>query len=69
MITVAILINGNPIVTSNAVNKGVLNKKGQTKYVTDCGDVLWMDRETGAVDLAKKLLDTIRNDKESDTDD
>lgn len=62
MITVAILINGNPIVARNAVNKMRKNKKGETAYKTDSGETIWHNPEEGAVALAKKLLDTIRND-------
>jgi hypothetical protein len=63
MITVAILINGNPIVARNAVNKVETNDKGETKYLTDSGEVVWHKREDGAVKLAHKLLDLIRNDE------
>lgn len=63
MLTVAILINGNPLVAKNAVNKIEKNKRGQVKYLTDSGEVVWHDPKDGAVVLAKKLLDTIRNDK------
>lgn len=61
MITVAILINGQPIVAKNAVNTGKLTKKGH-KYVADGGDIIYHNRDDGAVAIAKKLLDTIRND-------
>jgi hypothetical protein len=63
MITVAILINGNPIVARNAVNQNRKNKKGQTAYKTDSGEIIYHDPKDGAVALAKKLLDTIMNDK------
>jgi hypothetical protein len=62
MITVAILINGHPIVAKNAINQGKQNKKGETKYKTDSGEIIWHKPEDGARELAKKLLDTIRND-------
>lgn len=62
MITVAILINGNPIVARNATNQSERNEKGETKYKTDSGEIIWHHREDGAVHLAHKLLDTIRND-------
>lgn len=62
MITVAILINGQPIVARNAVNKSKQNKKGETLYLTDSGEKIWHDKNDGAVSLAKKLLDLIRND-------
>lgn len=63
MLTVAILINGNPIVAKNAVNKMEKNERGETKYLTDSGEIIWHDGNDGAIVLAKKLLDLIRNDK------
>lgn len=66
MLTVAILINGNPIVAKNAINQGdklAPNKKGETAYKTDSGEIIWHDPKLGAAVLAKKLLDTIRNEK------
>lgn len=62
MLTVAILINGQPIVAKNAVNQGKRNEKGETLYLTDSGEELWHQRGAGAVELAHRLLDTIRND-------
>jgi len=63
MITVAILINGHPIVAKNAVNQNETDSKGRTKYLTDSGEIIWHERKEGAVALAKKLLNGIRNDK------
>lgn len=65
MLTVAILINGNPLVAKNAINQMRQNKKGETAYKTDSGEIVWHNPEHGAVSLAHKLLDTIRNDSES----
>lgn len=62
MITVTILINGNPILTRSAVNRIELNDQGETKYTTDAGDVLYHKRDKGAVELAKKMLDSIKED-------
>lgn len=62
MITVAILINGNPIVARNAVNLARVNDKGETAYKTDSGEIIWHDPADGAVALAHKLLDLIKND-------
>ena len=65
MITVAILINGNPLVAKCAVNqitKMDKNEKGETPYKVDSGEIIWHKPEDGAVVLAHKLLDTIRND-------
>ena len=63
MLTVAILINGNPLVAKNAINTQRLNEKGEIAYKTDSGEVIWHDSESGAVALAKKLLDLIRNEE------
>lgn len=62
MITVAILINGNPIVAKNAINQGRMNENDETEYLTDSGETIYHRREDGAVMLAQRLLDTIRND-------
>lgn len=64
MLTVAILINGEPIVAKNAVFQGIF-EDGRGKYLTDSGETLWHNRDEGAVALAKMLLDTIRNDRSS----
>ncbi|MES2355592.1 MAG: hypothetical protein V4568_14580 [Pseudomonadota bacterium] len=64
MITVAILINGQPIVARNAVNLGERDEQGRTAYKTDSGEIVYHARDAGAVALAKKLLDMIRNDEE-----
>lgn len=63
MITVAILINGRPIVAKNAINQGYENEHGETAYLNNAGEILWHHRKDGAVQLAKQLLDTIRNDE------
>lgn len=63
MITVAILINGNPIMARSAVNQSVVNEKCETGYKTDSGEFIWHNRDEGAVALAHKLLDTIQECK------
>lgn len=63
MITVAILINGNPIAARNAINQGRINANGESEYLTDSGDTVWHDQDDGAVALAHKLLDLIKNDR------
>ena len=61
MITVSILINGQPIFTRSARNQdNEKDEKGETKYITDAGDVIWHKRCDGAVELAKAMLDTIK---------
>lgn len=64
MITVAILINGNPIVARNAVNRGQrMVGCEECAYETDSGEVVYHDPADGAVALAHKLLDLIKNDR------
>ena len=63
MITVAILINGNPIMARSAVNKGCENNKGEIRYKVDDGSHVRHNPKDGAVQLAKKLLDTIIEEK------
>jgi len=63
MITVAILINGHPIVAKNAVRQRDLpDENGNVKYKTDSGEIVLHKPSDGANVLAKKLLDMIRND-------
>ena len=56
MLTVAILVNGNPLVARSAtrIKEGV--------YKCDDGTVIEHKFEDGAVDLAKKMLDTIKHE-------
>ena len=62
MITVSILINDTPIFTRSGRNQLETDDQGRTKYVLDTGDVIWHIRDLGAVELAKKMLDTINED-------
>ena len=63
MITVAILINGNPIMARSAVNKGCTDSMGNARYRCDDGTHIRHNPGDGAVALAKKLLDTIVEEK------
>lgn len=64
MITVSILINGQPIYTRSAVNKGELkNNKELCEYHVDNGLTILHNPKDGAVKLAKRLLDTIKEEK------
>lgn len=66
MITVAILINGEPIVVCSAVNKGYIfadeeighPKVDMCRYETTVGTTLHHSRGDGAIKLAKKMLDS-----------
>ena len=62
MITVAILINGKPILARSAVNKGE-DADGMTTYDCDDGSVLRHKRSDGAVPLAIQMLKTIKEPK------
>ena len=62
MITVTISINGQPIYTRTAVNKGE-RSNGLTCYDLDDGSFIKHRREDGAVALAKMMLDTIKEVK------
>lgn len=65
MITVSILINGEPILTRTAVNKGEAKNSVFTKYHLDSGTTVLHKREDGAVKLAKLMLDDIKEDLEN----
>ena len=64
MITVAILINGQPIYTRTAVNKGAIpDNMDVCLYEVDDGSFIRHDPNEGAVVLAKKMLDKIKESK------
>lgn len=64
MITVAILINGQPIFARSAVNKGVAQPRNgshdRCRYRLDTGDDIEHYPPDGAVALAIKMLQTVR---------
>lgn len=66
MITVSIAINGQTILARSAVNVGK-DQNGETAYSCDDGSTIRHRRDDGPVILAKKLLDTIVEDREIDT--
>lgn len=59
MITVAILINGQPILLRSATNQMKQNKKGETQYLLDDGQKIYHDQANGAITLAHKMLDSV----------
>lgn len=65
MITVSILINGQPVYTRSAVNRTPTNNptSQQAVYEVDDGSFIKHNRKDGAVVLAHKLLDTIKEQK------
>lgn len=61
MITVSIFINGKPIFTRSAHRRTKRwNKDGKYAYLVDTGETVYHKYEDGAVKLAKKMLDTIK---------
>lgn len=60
MLGVNIHINGTTIYSRTAVNMGTINDRGEVKYETDTGEIVWHVPADGAVVLAAKLLETIR---------
>lgn len=63
MITVAIMINGHPIMARSAVNTGVRRRGGYVDYRVDDGSTVQHKPDDGAIALAHKLLDTIKEAK------
>ena len=60
MITVAILINGNPLMARSATNTLNETPDGRQIYMLDTGERMVHRREDGAVKLAIKMLKTIK---------
>lgn len=58
MITVQVQINGNTVFSRSAVRVELL-EDNHGRYEIDEGSILTHDRDDGAVELAKKLLDTV----------
>ena len=64
MITVTILINGHPIHTRSAVNKSNHPYTDKpNRYEVDDGTLISHIPKDGAVELAKRMLDTIKEVK------
>lgn len=63
MITVAILINGQPIYARTAVNTKRSLRDGRTIYSLDDGQEVYHHREERAVKLAIKMLRKIKEPK------
>jgi hypothetical protein len=60
MITVSILINGQPIFTRTAVNIGNADDGIRSAYELDTGQIIEHERKAGAVKLAMAMLKTIK---------
>lgn len=63
MFTVSISINGEPIYARSARREQDEVKKGQkVSYKTDAGDIIEFVYGDNIIELAKKILDTIKQD-------
>jgi len=60
MLTVCILVNGNPLMARSATNTGRVCKLGKHIYDVDDGSRIYHRQEDGAVALAIKMLKTIK---------
>lgn len=66
MITVSILINGQPIYTRSAVNistEDEIKNKEKNTYLLDDSNTILHYRDKGAVELAIRMLKTIKEVK------
>ena len=63
MITVCININDKTIMARSAKRIKDEDKKGEATYKTDCGKKIKHNPDEGAVKLAHKLLDCIKEVK------
>jgi hypothetical protein len=61
MITVAILLNGYPLIARSAHRRTSRhNKDGKNAYLLDTGEIIYHTYEEGAIKLAIKMLKTIK---------
>ena len=63
MISVAIMINGNPIMARSATNRNIKFDDGNEEYLCDDGTIIHHNPDDGAVKLAIKLLKTIQEQR------
>ncbi len=63
MITVSIHINGKVIACRSAVNKGRMVEGGPTRYEVDDGNWILHSKDDGAINLAIKMLQRIKEVK------
>ena len=63
MISVAIMINGNPITARSAVNEGQARGSKKIRYRLDDGSEILHCPQDGAVNLAIEMLKTIKAQK------
>jgi hypothetical protein len=61
MLTVTILVNGQPVYTRSARRQSDKIKK-VNEYITDSGDVIKHRYNAGIIPLAKAILDTIKSE-------
>lgn len=63
MLGVTIHINGRVIYARTAVNRSQEDEHGRMRYEVDTGEFIRHNPADGAVPLAKKLLDTIKEQR------
>lgn len=63
LITVCILIDGNPVVARNALNLSEITPQGETKFRADSGEIVLHKKSDGIKSMAHKLIDLIKNDE------
>lgn len=59
--SISLGVNDRIITGRSCYNTGETDGEGRHKYQVDTGEIVWHDRDEGAVALAKKLLDTIED--------
>lgn len=62
MLTVSISINGEPIYARSARRQENVKKGEKATYKTDAGDIIEFTYGDSVIELAKKILDTIKED-------
>lgn len=62
MLTITISFNGEPVYVRNARRQEDINHTGVNTYQTDAGVLIEHKYDEGVIPLAKKILDTIKED-------
>lgn len=62
MLTVTILINGQPIITRSCWNKGNKPDSNEAMYLVDDNNIVFHNPDDGPIPLAKKLLDLVKTE-------
>jgi hypothetical protein len=62
MITVSISFNGNILYARSARRQEAIKSHKPNTYKTDAGEIIEHNYDEGVIPLAKKILDTIKED-------